>query len=107
MKNRMARLEDKSFVSEEHPSVTLRNLAKKWGVDVESDEFVKNMDDQDPLRDYRAKFCYPKMKDLPHTDLEQVHPEDDCIYLNGNSLGLKPKSADAKMLEALNAWGTL
>ena len=31
--------------------------------------------------------------------------DEECVYLCGNSLGLKPKMADAYMTEQLENWG--
>ncbi len=31
--------------------------------------------------------------------------DSDCIYLCGNSLGLKPKKADEYMREQMESWG--
>lgn len=31
--------------------------------------------------------------------------EEECVYLCGNSLGLKPKKADVYMREQLENWG--
>lgn len=30
----------------------------------------------------------------------------ECVYLCGNSLGLQPKIAEAKVLEAMDSWAT-
>lgn len=32
---------------------------------------------------------------------------EECVYLCGNSLGLKPKTADGYMNEQLDAWGKM
>lgn len=37
-------------------------------------------------------------------ELERVDEDDDCIYLCGQSLGLKPKATDEYCLEVLNTW---
>ena len=48
-----------------------------------SDEnFARQLDREDPLRDFREKFSLPLNKD-----------DKPVIYFAGNSLGLMPKSA--------------
>lgn len=64
------------------------------------------MDDVDPLREFRAKFSYPKNKGLPvDREWTEEQGEAECVYLCGNSLGLKPKKADVYMQGALENWG--
>ena len=51
----------------------------------------RTLDAQDPLRDLRHQF------DLP----------EGVIYLDGNSLGVLPKTAAARVAEAVTKeWGT-
>ncbi|XP_046384253.1 kynureninase-like isoform X1 [Ischnura elegans] len=103
----MANLAQKTTAAQQHPATTLEELAKEWGTTVEKSDFAVKMDEEDPLKTQRSKFCIPKMKDLPYTDLKLTEPDEDCIYLCGNSLGLKPCSADAKVLDAMSSWGKL
>ena len=50
----------------EHPSETLRCLAKENSIDdVTSAELAILLDKRDPLSKYRELFHYPKMKTLP------------------------------------------
>ena len=50
----------------EHPSETLRRLAKENSIeDVTSTELANLLDKQDTLSKYRKLFHYPKMKTLP------------------------------------------
>ena len=44
-------------------------------------EFAKQLDAEDPLKDYADKFHFPKIKG------------EKAIYFTGNSLGLQPKNA--------------
>ena len=44
-----------------------------------SEKFAKKMDSDDQLKSLRSLFYFPKFKNK------------DCIYFNGNSLGLQPK----------------
>lgn len=59
-------------------------------------EYAKQMDAQDPLRDYRNRFHLPMQKNgEPH------------IYLCGNSLGLQPKSTRSYLEQELTDWANL
>ena len=42
---------------------------------------------------------------LTETSGSDSDGEEECVYLCGNSLGLKPKNADAYMGEQLENWG--
>lgn len=89
------------------PADVLRQLASKHGSDVFSEEFALWMDTQDPLRPLRERFAYPKKGTLSGVDPTLVDPTEDCLYLCGNSLGLKPRSADKSVMEQLNVWGDI
>ncbi len=58
--------------------------------------FARDMDQRDPLRDYRARFEIPKQKS-----------GEDVIYFCGNSLGLQPGKARRYVEEELDAWRDL
>jgi kynureninase len=58
--------------------------------------FAREMDAQDPLRDFREQFYLPLGKN-----------GKPLIYFAGNSLGLMPKSARAIVEEELNNWAKL
>ena len=58
-------------------------------------EFAKEMDNNDPLRAFRAEFILPTFG--------KEHP----VYFTGNSLGLQPKKAKQYLIEELEDWGTL
>ncbi|HEY5991121.1 MAG TPA: kynureninase [Candidatus Udaeobacter sp.] len=58
--------------------------------------FAREMDAQDPLRDFREQFYLPFGKD-----------GKPLIYFAGNSLGLMPKSARAIVEEELDNWAKL
>ncbi|MDN3642717.1 kynureninase [Lutimonas halocynthiae] len=59
-------------------------------------EFAEEMDQVDPLRQYRNDFYFPK-----HSNGKEA------IYLCGNSLGLQPKSAKSHILAVLDDWRDL
>ena len=49
--------------------------------------FAKQMDQNDPLKDYRSRFHFPQQNG------------QDTLYFGGNSLGLMPKTAAAMVNE--------
>ena len=55
-------------------------------------EFAKQQDEKDPLKSFRDQFYIPILK------------EKDCIYFNGNSLGLQPKTAQDRVLDEMENW---
>jgi len=61
-----------------------------------AEDFAKQLDSEDPLRGFRAKFHLPLGKD-----------GRPLIYFAGNSLGLMPKSAKQIIEQELNDWATL
>jgi kynureninase len=54
--------------------------------------FALQLDEQDPLKEFRHKFLFPQ------------HEGKDAIYLCGNSLGLQPASAQKYVREQLAVW---
>src|SRR3982751_5567258 len=58
--------------------------------------FARELDADDPLRDFREKFHLPLGRD-----------GKPLIYFAGNSLGLMPKSARQIVDQELNDWATL
>ncbi len=56
--------------------------------------FAMEMDQKDPLKDFREKFYFPQMNGK------------DVIYLTGNSLGLQPRSTQDLVLQELEDWAT-
>ena len=59
------------------------------------EDFARQLDAEDPLRDFRDKFHLPLGND-----------GKPVIYFAGNSLGLMPKSARQIVEEELDNWGT-
>lgn len=82
---------------------------KDFQTSMDNLKFAQEMDRSDPLKEFRSKFCFPKMKSLPikHQSNGDVDGEDECIYFCGNSLGLKPKMADKLMAEQLQNWADM
>src|SRR6266566_9172163 len=60
------------------------------------EDFAKQLDREDPLRQFREKFHLPLGKD-----------GKPLIYFAGNSLGLMPKTAHAIVEEELDNWAKL
>ena len=54
--------------------------------------YARQKDKDDPLREFRNQFLFPK------------HEDADCIYFTGNSLGLQPKDAREHLLQELEDW---
>jgi kynureninase len=59
------------------------------------EEFARSLDEQDPLREYRDLFFFPKTA------------HGDCVYLCGHSLGLQPKAAGEYIRQELRDWAEL
>ena len=59
------------------------------------EDFAIEMDERDPLREFRERFLFPKPTG------------DDCVYLCGHSLGLQPKTAAAYIEQELKDWAQL
>lgn len=57
-------------------------------------DFAREMDQNDPLKDFRAKFYFPQMNGK------------DVIYLTGNSLGLQPRTTQDLVLQELEDWAS-
>lgn len=55
-------------------------------------EFAKQLDQQDPLKDFRSKFHFPQ------------HEGSEVVYFTGNSLGLQPKTTQTFIQQELDDW---
>lgn len=58
--------------------------------------YARQLDAEDPLKEFREKFHLPKQKD-----------GSPYVYLTGNSLGLQPKSAATLIQQELEDWKQL
>ncbi|XP_068203975.1 kynureninase-like [Palaemon carinicauda] len=94
-----------STTKDSNPSKVLSSIAFQHGVDILSEEFALIMDEMDPMKHFRQRFAYPKNGTLPSVDKELVDPNQDCVYMCGNSLGLKPRNADKYVMQQLDKWG--
>ena len=57
--------------------------------------YAQQLDQQDPLRNYRKEFHFPEVNGKP------------VIYFTGNSLGLQPKRTEAIVAEVMTDWAKL
>ncbi|RZS91943.1 kynureninase [Aquimarina brevivitae] len=57
--------------------------------------FAQQLDQEDPLREYRNQFIFPKVNGK------------EVIYFTGNSLGLQPKNAASYVDEIMKDWAEL
>ena len=73
------------------PTEALEAIASKVGKPVDSLEFARFLDENDPLKEFRNRF----------------HAKDDVLYFCGNSLGLPPKKAKDYIDEVYNNWAEL
>ena len=55
-------------------------------------EFAREMDQKDPLKEFRNKFHLP------------TFTKNEIVYFTGNSLGLQPKSVEKYIKAELDAW---
>jgi kynureninase len=60
-----------------------------------SEDFARRLDERDPLAHFRDRFAIPRRRGEP------------VLYVNGNSLGLMPKAAEALVGDELDDWATL
>jgi kynureninase len=59
-------------------------------------DFAAEMDNRDPLREYRSRFLFPLQEN-----------GEEKIYFCGNSLGLQPKSAREYVEQVMKDWAIL
>ncbi|GFT96220.1 kynureninase [Nephila pilipes] len=79
--------------------------SKAWSLDIDSEEFAQQMDREDPLREFRKLFHYPKKRFLLNVDEENLEDEnEETIYFCGHSLGLQLKSVKATVKNVLKDW---
>lgn len=49
------------------PVSVFREKSTQWGVAIESAEFARRMDQEDPLASFREQFAFPKKIVLPNS----------------------------------------
>ncbi|KAI9673410.1 MAG: Kynureninase (L-kynurenine hydrolase) [Caeruleum heppii] len=72
-------------------------------------EYAQTLDQRDPLRHLRDEFIIPskrvlRSKAVPGRDQNLDDPQDSCIYLCGNSLGLQPRRTAPLINAHLRTW---
>lgn len=79
-------------------------------MDINSRDYAKQQDDQDPLNQFRSQFVIPSKADLARKTLKHDGTENDesgdSTYLCGNSLGLQPKLTRSYLQQYLDTWAT-
>jgi len=73
------------------PTEWLEAAASRLGLAIDSAAFAAALDETDPLRPHRAKFCIPRTTPT---------------YLCGNSLGLMPRATSAAVGDELRKWAS-
>lgn len=76
------------------------HAASQWDL---STQYAEALDRADPLSQVRSQFHIPAAGDIG----AKHNLSRPCIYLTGNSLGLQPKSAAAKIMLQLEDWAKL
>ncbi|KAI9293425.1 kynureninase-like protein [Neoconidiobolus thromboides FSU 785] len=79
----------------------LQQVSKEHNLPFTSIEFAKKLDDLDELTHLRDQFIIPKNQDL---DVKLINPNNECIYLCSNSLGLQPKHLKTLVNQELEVW---
>lgn len=79
-------------------------------MDIATEEYARQRDNQDPLRRLRANFIIPSKADLARKTARPLPSEKDqnepSTYLCGNSLGLQPKLTQQYFQQYLETWAT-
>lgn len=75
--------------------------------DLHSIDLARKLDEKDDLGHLRGQFHFPKMATMPEADQTLVNPEEDAIYLCGNSLGLMPKATKDFIDQELVKWANM
>lgn len=89
------------------PREVIEKVAKHLGCSPTAREVAEYFDKNDKLRHLRQEFLFPKVAQLPTSDLSLVDGSEDCIYFVGNSLGLQPKNVKKYIDEELEKWATI
>ena len=89
-------------VSDKSPEELLKDLLEESSKPLTSKEFAEFLDKQDSLSELRRQFLIPKNGD--QTDYDGGYPDEDTVYLLGNSLGLQPVRTRTVVNEQLDKW---
>eukprot|EP00438_Fugacium_kawagutii_P009390 Skav231296 [mRNA] locus=scaffold161:265783:271080:+ [translate_table: standard] len=87
----------------------LQEAAKATGKALGSLEVAKALDEKLSKlpSNQRSSFLVPRNAGLPETDPSLAPPDDECVYLVGNSLGLQPSQTKQLVCEELEKWASL
>src|SRR4051812_24301766 len=69
-----------------------------------TERHAHELDQADPLRGFRARFHIPLCRDVAPGS---AHPDQESVYLCGNSLGLMPRATRDAVLEEMEDWSRL
>lgn len=106
---RMNHSTDDHFQPEKSHSCSLHyifsNKSKLWALDIDSLDFARQLDMDDPLQEFRKRFHYPKKKYIMGNDANDSSDDDEeCIYFCGHSLGLQLKSIENELQDVTKNW---
>uniref|UniRef100_A0AC34QUX2 Uncharacterized protein n=1 Tax=Panagrolaimus sp. JU765 TaxID=591449 RepID=A0AC34QUX2_9BILA len=90
----------------------LVDQAKTAGLSTDSETLTSRklaeiLNENDELKNLRNEFFIPKKGTLPEADPSLIDPEEDSIYLCGNSLGLMPKITKTITDEQFDKWSKM
>ncbi|KAG9285392.1 hypothetical protein G9A89_010867 [Geosiphon pyriformis] len=85
---------------------TISKLAAKANANPLSVEFAQHLDESDDLKNLRSEFSIPKVGDIVPKEIDPIAPNEDSVYLCGNSLGLFPKRTRQLIKEELDVWAS-
>lgn len=87
----------------------LEEAAKAVGKPLASLEVAKALDEKLSKlpSNQRSSFLVPRNGGLPETDASLAPPQEECVYLVGNSLGLQPSKTKELVCEELDKWASL
>lgn len=91
--------------AKEDPAKLLQQHCDEAAVSATSREFAEFLDSHDSLSDLRQEFHIPKNRD--QAGYEGKEPDEDAVYLLGNSLGLQPVRTRRILNEQLDKWATV
>uniref|UniRef100_A0AAR2K0A4 Kynureninase n=1 Tax=Pygocentrus nattereri TaxID=42514 RepID=A0AAR2K0A4_PYGNA len=86
------------------PQDVIEKVAEHLDCSPTSREVAEYFDQHDKLRHLRQEFLFPKVAELPPSDLSLVNGSEECIYFVGNSLGLQPKNVKKYIDEEIEKW---
>eukprot|EP00871_Galdieria_phlegrea_P000162 jgi/Galph1/1146/GphlegSOOS_G5833.1 len=83
-------------------SNSLSACAESLQCSTEDKQIAVKLDEEDELASFRDLFYLPTLGE--NNDKDSVENNPQCIYFCSNSLGLQPKSTEAKIKQHLETW---